>query len=83
MVDFEEIRRAIATLSTQVPPRLRVPAPKAMVIVRKMLTRKREEFGDDHRLALDVDVVREGAGFRVNAIGLGPNPEYGNWKTKA
>jgi hypothetical protein len=83
VVDIEGIRNAIAELSTRVPPRLRVPTPKAMAIIRRMLTRKREEFGDDHRLALDVDVVREGAGFSVKAIGVGPNPEFGNWKAKA
>ena len=83
VVDIDGIRTAIAHLSTEMPPRLRAPTTKAMAIVRRMLTRKREEFGDDHRLALNVDVVRAGAGFCVKAIGVGPNPEFGNWKAKA
>ena len=48
-----------------------------------MLTRKDELFGDDHRLAMDIDVCREGAKLRVKAIGLGPNPDFRNPKSKA
>src|SRR6267378_7237812 len=59
-VDVQGIRDALVHLSTKMPPRLRVPAPKGLAIIRRMLTRKDESFGDDHRLALDVDVVREG-----------------------
>ena len=54
-----------------------------MTVIRRMLTRKDESFGDDHRLALDVDVVREGGEIRVKAIGVGPNPDFWNPKSKA
>jgi hypothetical protein len=82
-VDVQGIRDAVVHLSTNMPPRLRVPAPKGMAIIRRMLTRKDESFGDDHRLALDVDVVREGGEIRVKAIGVGPNPDFWNPKSKS
>ena len=82
-VDWEHVRQAVVHLSTEMPPRLRVPAPKALAVIRRMLTRKRQSFGDDHRLALDVDVVLEGGEFRVKAIGVGPNPDFGNPKSSA
>ena len=83
VVDIQSIRDAVVYLSTKMPHRLRVPAPKAAAVVRRMLARKDELFGDDHRLAMDIDVYREGAELRVKAIGLGPNPDFRNPKTKA
>jgi hypothetical protein len=82
-VDAQGIRDAVVYLSTKMPPRLRVPAPKALAVIRRMLTRKDESFGDDHRLALDVDVLREGTEIRVKAIGVGPNPDFWNPKSRA
>jgi hypothetical protein len=82
-VDVQGIRDAVVYLSTKMPPRLRVPAPKALAVIRSMLTRKDESFGDDHRLALDVDVVREGDEIRVKAIGVGPNPDFWDPQSKA
>jgi hypothetical protein len=82
-VDVVSIRDAVVYLSRTMPHRLRVPAPRALAVVRKMLTRKDELFGDDHRLAMDIDVVREGTELRVKAIGLGPNPDFWNPKSKA
>src|SRR4051812_8850530 len=75
IVDAQGIRDAVVYLSSKVPPRLRVPAGKALAVIRRMLTRKNESFGDDHRLALDVDVIREGGEIRIKAIGVGPNPD--------
>jgi hypothetical protein len=83
VVDIHSVRDAVVYLSTKMPQRLRVRTPKALAVVRKMLTRKDELFGDDHRLAMDVDVYREGAELRVKAIGLGPNPDFRNPKSKA
>jgi hypothetical protein len=82
-VDVQGIRDAVVYLSTKMPPRLRVPAPRGLAIIRRMLTRKDESFGDDHRLALDVDVVREGDEIRIKAIGVGPNPDLWDPKSKA
>src|SRR4051812_9812282 len=83
VVDAHSIRDAVAYLSRKMPHRLGVPAPKAAAVVSKMLTRKNELFGDDHRLAMNIDVVREGSELRVRAIGLGPNPDFWNPKSKA
>jgi len=83
VVDVQGIRDAVAYLTTKMPHRLRESAPKALAVVRKMLTRKNELFGDDHRLAMQIDVYREGTELRVNAIGLGPNPDFWNPKSKA
>jgi hypothetical protein len=60
-----------------------VPAPKALPVIRRMLTRKNQSFGDDHRLALEVDVHREGGELRVKAIGVGANPDFWEPKSKA
>src|SRR6478735_8117043 len=46
VVDIVSIRDAVVYLSTKMPHRLRVRAPKALAVVRKMLTRKDELFGD-------------------------------------
>ena len=83
VVDMHSVRDAVAYLSRKMPPRLRVPAPKAAAVVSRMLTRKKELFGDDHRLAMEIDVYRDGAELRVKAIGLGPNPDFRNPKAKA
>ena len=42
-------------------------APSALI--RRMLTRKDQCFRDDHRLALAVDVHRDGSDLRVTAVG--------------
>src|SRR5919206_972504 len=52
VVDVVSVRDAVAFMSKKMPQRLRLPAPKALSVVGKMLTRKRELFGDDHRLAM-------------------------------
>jgi hypothetical protein len=84
VVDVQGIRDAVVYLNMKMPRRLRViPAAKAAALVRKMLARKDELFGDDHRLAMDIDVYREGAELRVKAIGLGPNPDFWNPQSKA
>jgi hypothetical protein len=83
VVDIQSVRDAVVYLSKTMPHRLRVRAPKAAAVVSKMLTRKDELFRDDHRLAMDIDVYREGAELRVKAIGLGPNPDFWNPKSKA
>jgi len=83
VVDVQGIRDAVAYLTTKMPRRLRESAPKALAVVRKMLTRKNELFGDDHRLAVQIDVYREGTELRVKAIGLGPNPDFWNPKSRA
>jgi hypothetical protein len=83
VVDVGHIRDAVAYLSRKMPPRLRVREAKALAIVRRMLTRKNELFGEDHRLAMDIDVYREGGELRVKAVGLGPNPDFWNPKAKA
>ena len=82
-VGIDHVRNAVVYLSTKMPPRLRVRAPKAAAVVRRMLTRKHELFGEDHRLVMDVDVYREGTELRVKAIGLGPNPDFSNPKARA
>lgn len=71
-VVVEDIRHAVVHLSTKMPPRLRVAAPKAVAVVRRMLTRKDLCFGGDHRFALAVDVHRDGTEVRVTAIGIVP-----------
>jgi hypothetical protein len=83
VVDVQGIRDAVVYLGTKMPRCLRVRPPKALAVVRKMLTRKDELFDDDHRLAMDIDVYREGTELRVKAIGLGPNPDFWNPKSKA
>ena len=83
VVDVQGVRDAVAYLSTKMPHRLRVRAPKALAVVRKMLTRKDELFGDDHRVAMEIEVYRDGPELRVRAIGLGPNPDFWNPKSKA
>jgi hypothetical protein len=83
VVDIVSVRDAVAYLSRKMSHRLRVPAPKAAAVVSKMLARKNQLFGDDHRLAMDIDVYREGTELRVKAIGLGPNPDFWNPKSKA
>lgn len=83
VVDIVSIRDAVVYLSTKMPHRLRVPVPKGAALVRRMLARRDELFGDDHRLAMNIDVYREGTELRVKAIGLGPNPDFRNPKSKA
>ena len=82
-VGIDHVRNAVVYLSTKMPPRLRVRAPKALAVVRRMLTRKDELFGEDHRLVMDVDVYRDGTELRVKAIGIGPNPDFSNPKARA
>jgi len=65
----EDISGAVRCLSTKMPPRLRVRPAKGLVLIRRMLTRKDQCFGDDHRLALAVDVHRDGSDLRVTAVG--------------
>src|SRR3954470_22130344 len=83
VVDAQGIRDAVVYLSMKMPRRLRVPVAEAAAVVRRMLARKDELFGDDHRLALKIDVYREGSELRVKALGLGPNPDFWNPKSKA
>ena len=82
-VDNGHLLDAIVYLRTRMPPRLRVRGVKALAIVRRMERRKKELFADDNRLAMDVDVYWEGTELRVKAIGLGPNPDFWNPKSKA
>ena len=65
----EDISGAVRCLSTKMPPRLRVRPAKGLVLIRRMLTRKDQCFRDDHRLALAVDVHRDGSDLRVTAVG--------------
>jgi hypothetical protein len=82
-VDNGHLLDAIVYLRTKMPMRLRVPGAKALAMVRRMQRRKDELFGDDNRLAMDIDVYWEGTDLRVKAIGLGPNPDFWNPKSKA
>ena len=82
-VDNGHLLDAMVYLRTKMPARLRVPGVEALSLVRRMHKRKNELFGDDNRLAMDIDVYRDGNDLRVKAIGLGPNPDFWNPKSKA
>ena len=67
-VAVEDIPQFVVHLSTKMPPRLRVPAPKALAVVRRMLTRKDLSFGDDHRLVVVVGPGSQGAAASNNLV---------------
>jgi len=71
----EDIPKAVAHLSTKMPPRLRIEAPKGLAVVRRMLTRRSTEFASDARLALKVDVHLEGTRMLVKALGVCFEPD--------
>ena len=74
IVLVRDIPVAVAHLSTRMPPRLRVRAAKALIVIRKMLTRKNRDFNSDDHFIAGVDVHRDGIALRVTAIGVCPDP---------
>ena len=67
---LSEISDAVAYLARKMPRRLRLDPPQALAVIRPMLTRKESYFSGDGRLALDVDVERNGPKFQVRAVGV-------------
>ena len=66
----EDIALAVQHLGNEMPPRLRLEAPRALILVRRMLARRSVEFAGDARLALEVNVHRRGGRTRVKALGV-------------
>jgi hypothetical protein len=66
----EDIQKAVKHLENEMPPRLRMDGFRARALVRRMLTRRKVDFGADPRLALDVNVHRRGSRIRVKALGV-------------
>jgi hypothetical protein len=67
---FDEVCDAVAHLATKMPPRLRLRAPQALVLIRRMLTWKQDRFPGDGRAALAVEIDRDGVAIRVRALGI-------------
>ena len=72
---FDEVPDAIGYLAKKMPPRLRLRGAKGWALIREMLTRRDACFGGDGRAALDVQVERNGAEFRVKALGIEKAPQ--------
>ena len=69
-----DIRNAVAYLSTKMPPRLRVPPPKGLAVIRRLLTRKDRHFSSDDHFVAAIDVHRVDGKAQVTAFGVCPEP---------
>jgi hypothetical protein len=83
----EDVPQAVRHLEKEMPPSLRVAAPRASIVVRDMLTRRRSvEFSEDTRLALRVSLHRRSGRISVKALGVrfepGPSREA-SWPDRA
>jgi hypothetical protein len=72
---FDEVPDAIGYLAKKMPPRLRLRGRKGWALIREMLTTRDVCFGGDGRAALDVQVDRNGAELRVEALGIEKAPQ--------
>jgi hypothetical protein len=71
---IHDIREAVAHLTTNMPPRLRVPPARVMAAIRRLLARRYRHFGSDPHFVVAVNVYDEAADFSVAAIGICPDP---------
>ena len=72
----DDIPKAIRHLEQEMPPRLRIESPRSRFMVRDLLTRRRSvEFGEDSRLALQLNVYRRAGHIRVKALGVRFEPD--------
>jgi hypothetical protein len=71
----EDAQQAVRHLEKEMPASLRIGAPKASMVVRDMLTRRRSvEFGEDTRVALRVSLRRRSGRISVKALGVRLEP---------
>lgn len=67
-----DIHKAVAYLSTKMPPRLRVSPPKGLAVIRRLLTRKDRHFSSDEHFVAAIDVHRVDGKAQVTAFGVCP-----------
>ncbi len=71
---IRDIREAVAHLTTNMTPRLRVSPARGMAAIRRLLARRYRHFGSDHHFVVAVNVYDDGTDFSVAAIGICPDP---------